>query len=206
MTSALSGRKIEVAYRVALATDSRDIARFISIAGGGLYEFLFDDLFPVLTAVDVLTVGVWRDDGPISFRNCFVAVDNATGEVVGAANAFPINDIKDQRYSLVPAARQDHIRAVLQLQDWGSFFLNALAVSEKCRGLGVGTQLLNWAHGRAAAGGFDRLSLHVWQDNVDAVKFYKARGFIELGIAPVVSHPRLAHTGGSILMRHVLTN
>ena len=83
-------------------------------------------------------------------------------------------------------------------------FLNALAVSDKCRGLGVGSRLLDWAEGRAKAGGFDLLSLHVWANNLTAVKFYKRRGFVELGIAPLASHPRLADTGGSILMRQVI--
>jgi len=201
--SAPGGRKIEVDYRAALAADSRDIARFICIGGGGLYEFLFDDLVPLMSAVDFLTVGVWGEDYPISFRNCFVAVDRATGEVLGAANAFPTYDLKEQKYALVPAERQNHIRALLQLQDWDSMFLNVLAVSEKCRGLGVGTRLLNWAQERAEAGGFDRLSLHVWVDNITAMNFYKARGFVEMGIAPVANHPRLPHTG-SILMRLTL--
>ena len=201
--SAPGGRKIEVDYRAALAADSRDIARFICIGGGGLYEFLFDDLVPLMSAVDFLTVGVWGEDYPISFRNCFVAVDRATGEVLGAANAFPTYDLKEQKYALVPAERQNHIRALLQLQDWDSMFLNVLAVSEKCRELGVGTRLLNWAQERAEAGGFDRLSLHVWVDNITAMNFYKARGFVEMGIAPVANHPRLPHTG-SILMRLTL--
>jgi ribosomal protein S18 acetylase RimI-like enzyme len=201
-TASAPGGNIKVDYRAALAADSRDIARFICIAGDGLHEFLFDDLVPLMSAVDFLTIGVWSEDYPISHRNCFVAVDSATGEVLGAANAFPADDLKEQEYALVPAQRQDHIRALLQLQDWGSMFLNALAVSETCRGLGVGTRLLDWAQERAEAGGFDRLSLHVWQDNMTAVNFYQARGFVETGIAPVANHPRLRHAA-SILMRRM---
>jgi ribosomal protein S18 acetylase RimI-like enzyme len=197
-------QRIEIDYRPALATDCRDIARFICIAGGGLYEFLFDGLFPVLTAVDLLAVGVWGDRYPISFRNCQVAVDRASGGIVGTANAFPINDLKDEKYELVPAERREHIQAMLQLQDWGSMFLNALAVGEQYRGLGIGTQLLRWAQGLAKAKGFARLSLHVWGDNEGAVQFYKAHGFVELGVAPLEMHPRLAHAGGSILMRQII--
>jgi hypothetical protein len=37
-----------IAYRAATFADCRDIARFISLAGGGLYEFLFGDLIPQL--------------------------------------------------------------------------------------------------------------------------------------------------------------
>lgn len=192
---------MDIDYRAAIPADSRDIARFLCIAGDGLYEFLFDDLIPGLSAIDFLTMGIWAGHYPISSRNCHVAIDKATGEVVGAANAFPTNELDDPGYALVPAERQNHVRPILTLQDWGSMFLNALAVSDKYRGLGVGARLLRWAQERAAAEGFDRLSLHVWQDNENAVKFYKARGFVELGIGRVASHPRLAHTGSLLLRR-----
>jgi ribosomal protein S18 acetylase RimI-like enzyme len=79
-----------------------------------------------------------------------------------------------------------------------------LAVSEQYRGHGIGARLLDWAHGRAKAAGFDRLSLHVWADNVTTLRFYKARGFVEIGVAAIATHPRLMHEGGSILMRHTI--
>ncbi|MDR6304600.1 GNAT superfamily N-acetyltransferase [Nitrobacter vulgaris] len=200
------GQEPEIDFRPAVADDCRDIARFICIAGGGLYEFLFDDVLPVLTTVDLLAIGVWGDRYPISFRNCQVAVDRATGGVVGAANAFPINDLKDEQYEMVPAARRQHVQRMLDLQDWGSMFLNALAISKECRGFGVGTELLRWAQERAKANGFDRLSLHVWADNKAALEFYETRGFVVVGNAPVGTHPRLAHKGGSILMRQTITS
>ncbi|MDP1883687.1 MAG: GNAT family N-acetyltransferase, partial [Bradyrhizobium sp.] len=68
------------------------------------------------------------------------------------------------------------------------------------RGSGIGARLLGWAEGRAAEAGYERLSLHVWADNVAAVTFYRTRGFIEVGVAGIPTHPRLPHDGGSILM------
>jgi len=203
MTST-SARAITVEYRPAVAADSRDIAQLLCIAGGGIYEFLFDDLIPFLTAADILSIGVTGEGYPISYRNCFVAVGGISGEIVGVANVFPADDLKEQQYGIVPPERQERVQSILQLQDWGSMLLNALAVNERCRGLGIGTQLLDWAKRRTEAAGLDRLSLHVWADNVAAVSFYKAHGFVELGVAPVAEHPRLAHTGGSILMQHVI--
>ena len=43
----------QITYRMARPDDSNDLARYMCIAGGGLYEFLFDDLIPFVTAVDV---------------------------------------------------------------------------------------------------------------------------------------------------------
>jgi hypothetical protein len=50
----------------------------------------------------------------------------------------------------------------------------------------------------------DRLSLHVWADNATARAFYQCHGFVALGTAEVVRHPRLDHVGGSILMSKTL--
>jgi ribosomal protein S18 acetylase RimI-like enzyme len=95
---------------------------------------------------------------------------------------------------------------MMLLQDPGSMFLNALAVSAGCRRLGVGTQLLQWAQGHTQDRGFSRLSLHVWSDNTRAIDFYKAQGFVELATAPVDPHPRLPHRGGSVLMRRTIAD
>jgi ribosomal protein S18 acetylase RimI-like enzyme len=53
--------------------------------------------------------------------------------------------------------------------------------------------------------GYNRLSLHVWADNIPAVNFYEARRFVQIGLAKISSHPRLPHNGGSILMRHTIS-
>ena len=190
----------KVGYRAARVGDSVEIARYICKAGGGLYEFLFNDLFPFMTAAEFLAVGVAGEEYPISYRNCFIAFDPTNDRVLGVANAFPANLLKNVNYPLVPRERQEHIRAMLQLQEWDSLFLNALAVDDDTRHLGVGTRLLRWAQSRARAAGIAHLSLHVWADNSQAIGFYTAQGFITLAVAEVAPHPRLSHRGGSLLM------
>jgi ribosomal protein S18 acetylase RimI-like enzyme len=193
-----------VTYRMARPDDRHDIARFMSIAGGGIYEFLFDDLIPFVTAADLLSSGIGGEQYPISYRNCRVASLGPEGEIVAAANVFPVDLLKEDQYVLLGSERQDHVRPMLELQDWGSMFLNCLAVSSAHHGMGIGATLLDWAEARAAAAGYDRLSLHVWADNIPAVQFYEARRFVRVGVAEIPAHPRLSHIGGSILMRRMI--
>jgi GNAT superfamily N-acetyltransferase len=190
----------EITYRMARPDDSGELARYMCIAGGGVYEFLFDDLIPFMTAIDLLSAGIGSERYPVSYRNCRVAALGDGGDIVAAANVFAADLLKDDNYVLLGSERHDHIRPMLELQDWGSMFLNSLAVSDAHRGSGIGAQLLGWAEARAAEAGYGRLSLHVWADNVSAVNFYKARGFVEVGVAAIPPHPRLRHDGGSILM------
>jgi hypothetical protein len=78
-----------VAYRAAAFADSLELARFICLAGGGLYEFLFGDLIPLVTPASFLAIAVASPLCSIAYRNCFVAVDEAMNAVIGAANVFP---------------------------------------------------------------------------------------------------------------------
>jgi GNAT superfamily N-acetyltransferase len=129
-----------------------------------------------------------------------VAVDEDDGTILGTANAFPADLLRDPNYALLPSERTEHIQPMLRLQDWGSMFLNALAVSDQCRRRGIGNRLLDWALMRARELGLPRLSLHVWADNSAAREYYKARGFVDMAVADVAPHPRLPHRGGSVLM------
>lgn len=193
-------------FRMAHLSDSLDVARLISVAGGGLYEFLFDELVPFVSAVEFLAMGVASDSEPVSYRNCHVAVDENDGRILGAANAFPAGLLRDGTYPLLPRALEEHIRPMLNLQDWSSMFLNALAVDGESRHRGIGSRLLDWALGRARELHLPRLSLHVWADNLPARHYYRARGFVEVGLAEVAPHPRLGHSGGSILMSRPITS
>jgi ribosomal protein S18 acetylase RimI-like enzyme len=196
---------VKITYRMARSDDSRDIAQFMCIAGGGLYEFLFDDLIPFVTAVDVLSSGISGEHYPISYRNCCVASLGDGGRIVAAANVFPAEMLKEDNYGLLGSERHNHVLSMLELQDWGSMFLNSIAVGDAHRGRGIGATLLNWAQARTMEAGYNRLSLHVWADNIPAVNFYEARRFVQIGIAKISSHPRLPHNGGSILMRHTIS-
>ena len=194
-----------ISYRAATFADCRELARFICLAGGGLYEFLFGDLFPLVTPASLLAIGTASPRCSISYRNCFVAVDDATNAIIGAANAFPTDLLRKENHAVLPFRRRSHIQTMLDLQDWGSMFLNALAVSGPHRCRGVGARLLAWAEDRARRAGFDRLSLHAWADNTTALEFYRARGFVALAVAEIAFDQRLRRVGGSILMQRKLS-
>jgi ribosomal protein S18 acetylase RimI-like enzyme len=193
----------QLVYRPAVPDDSRAIADLICQAGGGLYEFLFDDLIPLVSAVDIVAAGVGMRGGPLSYANCLVA-SSASAGVVGVANFFPTDSLAEDTFLSLMSDRFDHISPMLRLRDPGSMFLNAIAVSGNYRGNGVGTRLIALTEVASLEAGLSRLSLHVWVDNVVAIKLYKRHGFSEVGIAALAASPRLPHSGGSLLMRKML--
>lgn len=191
----------QIACRPAVPEDSRAIAGLICQAGGGLYEFLFDDLIPFMGASDVVAAGVGASGSPLSFENCLVAA-SASNRIVGVANYFPSDSVTDETFLSMVSDRFEHIRPILQLRDRGSMFLNAIAVADDFRGRGIGTRLIRRLEILALEAGLPRLSLHVWTDNVAAIKLYKRRGFVEVAVAELAPS-RLAHQG-SLLMQKEL--
>ncbi len=190
-----------IVFRPGEVGDGHEIASYISLAGDGLYEFLLDDLVPALEATDILRWAIASSETPLSYRNCFVAVDTNSRQLAGVVNSFPADLLREHGLGFLPSARTQHVRAILDLQDWGSWFINGLAVGERWRRKGIATQLLEHAASQAREAGFDRISLHVWADNLSACAFYKKIGFVALGTADITTSPRLPHTKGSILMR-----
>lgn len=133
-----------IVHRPARPEDSAAIAELICQAGGGLYEFLFGDLIPFMSALDIIAAGVGVTGSPLSYANCQVATSGSAG-IVGVANVFPADAMRSETLLPLVLDRFEHIRPMLQLQDWGSMFLNAIAVADSHRGKGIGTQLIDWA-------------------------------------------------------------
>lgn len=57
-----------------------------------------------------------------------------------------------------------------------TLYIDDLCVDEKIRGKHIGTELYNYALKYAEACGCYNLTLNVWADNTDAVKFYEKIG------------------------------
>lgn len=189
----------DILIRPAMADDAPEMARLIDLAGGGVYEFLLGGLVPGLTAAEMLVPGLAGTSGSFSHRHSGVA--EAGGRVVGVAHAYPVDWMRTQDYDGLPTDRLAHMADFNRTQDWGSYFLSALAVDPAWRRRGIAGRLLAWVYDRARSGGFDRVTLHVWADNAEARALYAGEGFEEVARADVPWHERLPHQGGSVLLR-----
>ncbi len=196
---AMSETETDVLIRPARAEDAPDLARLIDMAGGGVYAFLLEGLVPGLSAEEMLVPGLAATAGSFSHRHSGVA--ERDGRVVGVAHAYPVDWMKTEDYSGLPPERLAHLANFTRTQDWGSYFLSALAVDPAERRRGIARRLLAWVYERARAGGFDRVTLHVWADNAVAQRLYRRENFQVVACAAVPWHERLPHQGGSILLR-----
>jgi ribosomal protein S18 acetylase RimI-like enzyme len=187
-----------IAFRPARADDAEAIAPLVDQAGGGVYEFLLGDASAGVDVLSALRRGIADSVGPHSHRQCTVA--EVRGWPVAVAMAYPAAWMLNDDTGFLPPDRVAHLAAFQATQDFGSYFLSALAVDPAWRRRGLARCLIERTLARAAREGFDRLTLHVWADNEPARRLYESVGFATVAVAPIVWHPRLPHHGGSVLM------
>ena len=188
-------------YRPATLEDSQRLVEYIQMAGDGIYEFLLEDILPPFTSEQILVWAVAIADSPLNFRNCAVAVEERSGEIVGAINMWPTDKYVQLDSSILDSERWRYLKPVTSQLIADSMFINALAVAEKWRRQGIASGLLGVAVGYCTERQIDSLSLQVWSDNIDAQKFYRKQGFAVISRQELPPHPQLPGKTCSILMQ-----
>ncbi|MEQ9527065.1 MAG: N-acetyltransferase [Parvibaculaceae bacterium] len=187
--------------RMGCAADTENLVRYLLMAGEGLFEHLFDDAYPGLTARDALALGVGDETSPYHFENAYL-VEMESG-VVGCLVAFPADELglPEIVYSVLPKERIDPARPLFERRVPDSFYINTLAVDEAARGQGVASLLLDFASELARSSGCDNLTLHAWGDNDIALSLYRAYGFHELEKIELPRTTTLAHDAPMLLLK-----
>jgi GNAT superfamily N-acetyltransferase len=185
-------------FRAALPGDSYALAELAISAGDGMYEFLLEEMAPKEMLAGLMARSIKHGTGGLSWRNCFVAVDQ--GAVIGMINAFPAVWLREEEQDILPQDRVRVLQPIDQAQDWESLLVNGVAVHASHRRQGAGKRLIEWSVEQAKARGFARTTSNVWEDNVAARSLFESQGFRVERRIEVAGHPELGHTGGSLLM------
>ena len=193
--------RLDVSYRQARKEDSYRIAELDYIASSGAAEFLFHDLVPDTTPVEVVAYGLEHDNYPHSYRSAIVAELN--DKIIGMILSYPasFHGINDEMRSFFPADRLAHFKAFFAARVDDSYYIDALCVDDVYRSQGIGETLLERTIDKARQEGFSVLSLIVFADNLRAIKFYQDHGFVTLRNVQLEQHALIPHRGGCLLMR-----
>lgn len=194
----------EVVFREARKEDSNKIAELDNIASEGALEFLFHDLIPGMTPVQLVANGLASDHYPHSYRS--VTVAEHKGSIIGMSLSFPsrYHAITDELRSFLPAERLEHFKDFFSSRVEDSYYLDALAVDEKFKNRGIGTELIRRTMARAGKEGFRTLSLISFADNDKALCVYRKIGFETVKHIELKPHLLIPHRGGCFLMKYDL--
>ena len=188
----------DMTFRPANRDESRVIARLYQISSDGVADYIWTRLAE--PGEDLLDVGARRYarvDTDFSYQNVTVAVHG--GEVVGMMAAYVMRPA-EQKPSEFDFDVDPVLRPYDRLELPNSFYISGMALFERYRGRGLGTEFLKLAAGRARGSGLSKVSLIVFEDNVGAKRLYERVGFREVMREPVVPHPLIHFTGYALLM------
>jgi len=189
-----------IKYRSGEKRDCAKIAELINIASGGIIQYLFQDLFPGMTPVQVVAHNLENDNSPYSYRSAVVA--EKENDVIGAALSFPssYHKITDTMRNYFPADKIEHLRQFYASRIEKSWFLDALCVIESHRRQGIGEKLISLTKEKAVENGCRALSLITFADNDLAIPFYKRTGFEIVEKVELRGNEFIKHEGGCLLM------
>ena len=188
-------------YRSAEKEDSSKLAELINIASDGVVEYLFHDLVPGMTHVQVVAHNLENDNYPHSYKSAIVASEET--DVVGMALSYPssYHIITDEMRSFFPDGRIEHLRDFYSSRVDASWFLDALCVIEGHRRRGIGEKLISLTKKKAIKNGFNVLSLIVFADNTLAIPLYERTGFKVAKKVELRRNKFINHEKGCFLMK-----
>ena len=191
-------KEFMITFRAAHPGDAYALAELSILAGDGMFEFLLGEMAPKEMLAGLLARSMKQDSGGNSWRHCFVAEDR--GVLVGMANAFPAEWLRQEDRDVLPADRVQILDPIDQAQVWTSFLVNGVAVRPDFRRQGIGLRLMLWVIEQAAATGLPVITANVWQDNGAARGLFEKSGFHLHTHVEVPAHSALLHTGGNLVM------
>jgi len=192
-------------YRPGEKKDCLKLAELISVASDGVVEYLFHDLVPAMTAVQVVAQDLEEGNAPESYKSSVVAVD--AKDVAGMALSYPssYHKVTDEMRGFFPADRLEHLRHYYSSRVENTWMLDALGVFDNYRRRGIAEKLISLTKERAIENGYNTLSLIVFADNALAIPLYERTGFEVVQKIELRSNEFIKHNNGCLLMRCEIT-
>ena len=190
-----------IKYRLGKKEDRQKIAEMINTASDGVVEYLFHDLVPGMSPVQVVAYNLGNDNYPHTYKSTLVACDG--DDLVGMALSYPssYHKMTDEIRSFFPADRLEHLSDFYSSRIENSWFLDTLCVIESHRRRGIGAKLISLTKEQAIENGYNTLSLIVFADNVLAIPVYQHTGFEIVQKVELRGNKFIKHKDGCLLMK-----
>lgn len=191
---------MDTVYRKGKKRDCPQLAEMIRIAGGGIVDYLFRDIIPGITPVDMVTRNLQRGIYPYSYESAVVAEKD--NRPVGMALSYPADyhGITEKMEAFFPADRLAHLAGFFSARVERSWYLDALCVLPEYEGNGIATELIYHTAERARDAGYESVSLIAFADNHRAVGLYRHIGFVTVEKIPLEPNEYIQYSGGGFLL------
>ncbi|MFK7816676.1 MAG: GNAT family N-acetyltransferase, partial [Gammaproteobacteria bacterium] len=156
--------------------DCDQIAEWINSVGHGHIEYLLDSLVPDLFALRHLAL-VLAEDPSYSYKNVDLAKHE--NDVVGLVFSYhsASNQLTAEMQNILSEDRVQWMKYFSENQIDNSWYINTLGVKAIFRRQGLARLLIDYASKRALQNDIYCLSLHVYENNLEAINLYESCGF-----------------------------
>ena len=191
---------MDIQYRTGRFDDCKILAELTNMASDGVVKYLFHDLIPGMSPVEIVARNFEQDHYPHTFNCAMVAVDESA--VVGMTLSYPssFHEITDEMRGFFPPERLAHLDQFFSSRIENSWYIDTLCVIESHRRLGIGHKLISLEKEKAAENGYMSSSLIVFADNNTAMSLYKSAGFEFVGRVDLQENEIIKHKNGCLLL------
>lgn len=187
-----------ITYRKAEKADCQRIAELCDIASDGMVDFLFEEVMPGITPIQILKTSFQDEESNRSYKNVIVAECN--GRVVAMLFAYSsyYHCIDDDMREHFPAERLEVMEPFFNSRVDDTLYIDTICVDKDFRNRGIGKQLIELAKQMS-----DKLSLIAFADNDAAIRFYHREGFEIVRRIPMEMPPQISHGDDMVLMQYI---
>ena len=168
---------MDIDYRDARIEDCTQIAEYIDYASDGILECLFKGNAAGMGVAQVLTYGLENEYGYNTYKSVIVAEYQRS--IIGIVQSYSSihHRIDDEMKEFFSKEKLEQFKEFYDSRIENSLLVNAMFVEPTFRCIGIGTKLLSLSRIKAKSLGFDKLSLFVLADNINALRVYSSFGF-----------------------------
>ena len=173
-------------------------------ATSGLFDALYEGSIPGRETSLIVEHMFSRLNTTSSYLNCRIL--EVDGQVVGGLHGFPQSESETSVGD--PLMRRDRFNLLRPFYELpipkDSYYIHSVGLYPEQRGQGHGHELMLKAEEIAKSLQVESTSLHVFQQNTQALALYLGMGYAETGRSPVVPHPSLLYDGQLLLLEKTL--
>jgi len=189
---------MDLKFRYAEKEDCMRLSELASMASYGVVDYLFRDLIPGLSPVEILAASVEQDEG---YNSTLLAQEGQA--TVGISLSYPseYHGISKEMEEFFPADRLLHLNDFYSSRVDNSWYIDSLAVDPKYRRKGVAISLLEETKKVASKSGFNSLSLITFAENSPAINLYNKFGFQIIKQIKVEGNEYITNKNGCLLLK-----
>jgi ribosomal protein S18 acetylase RimI-like enzyme len=190
-------------YRPANKQDKNYIARCMLLASGGLLKFIWSSPKIKMSAEQLLSLEIAKDNTPISYKNTLAVVVGPN--IIGMITAYAGEEFKliDKANTIITEDKRQCLKPFFEVNLNKTLYIDTLFVEPLFRNFRIGQDLLERKIEEAKISGYSAVTLYVWEANEPALNLYEKLEFKAIKRVHANYHPKFKKGARLLLQKNL---